>query len=358
MSEPAPTRNPLRRTAIVIALLALLLFVLSVFMERRTPSTSQAQIQAYVVGIAPEVTGRVVEVNVTDNSLVEPDQVLFRIDPTRYEIAVAQAEAGLARIGQSIGASTANVDAVQARVVEAKASRDNLSEVAGRASELVKRGVYARSQYDEAKSALDQAEAVVQAAEADLARAQEELGPAGNDNPQIKEALAALEHAQLDLLRTTVRAPSAGVVTNLQLSIGKVVSAGQSAMTFIDVGTVWIAAAFKENSLERVAVGNDAEILFDALPGRLFKAKVESVGLGVSQGGTDPATGLPTIRSDSGWVREAQRFPVRLILDEPRPKGVRYGSQATVVIYTGDNPVTNAWGTLWIRILSVLTYVG
>ena len=74
--------------------------------------------------------------------------------------------------------------------------------------------------------------------------------------------------------------------------------------------------------------------------------------------GTDPNTGLPTIRTDTGWVQEAQRFPVRLVMDGERPKGVRYGSQATVVIYTGDNPVTNAWGWLWIRIMSVLTYVG
>ncbi|WP_426228627.1 HlyD family secretion protein [Pararhizobium sp. DWP3-4] len=360
-SEPVPAPapgNPLRRVALIIVALALVLLVLSIFMERRTPSSAQAQVQAYVVGIAPEVTGRVVEVNVTDNSPVEAEQVLFRIDPSRYQIAVAEAEAALERVGQTIGASTAQVDAVQARLVQAQANRDNALEQFGRASELVKRGVYAQAKLDEAKLALDQAEAAVNGAQADLLSAQEDLGPAGSDNPQLKEALAALQRAQLDLLRTTVRAPAAGVVTNLQLSIGKVVSAGQSAMTFIDVGTVWIAAAFKENSLENVTVGNEAEVLFDALPGQLFKARVESVGLGVSQGGTDPSTGLPTIRSDSGWVAEAQRFPVRLVLDEGRPKGVRYGSQATVVVYTGDNPVTNAWGSLWIRIMSVLTYAG
>lgn len=354
----AAGRNPLRRTALIIVLLALILFVLSVFMERRTPSTSQAQFQAYVVGIASEVTGRVVEVTVSDNSWVEADQVLFRIDPERYRLAVEDAEAALESVGQSIGASTATVDAAQANLVQAKADRDHLRDEYARASELVKREVFSRAQYDAAKSAYDQAEASVTAAEAELARAKEELGPAGRDNPQIREALAALELAQLDLLHTTVRAPSAGAVTNLQLSIGKVVSAGQAAMTFIDIGTFWIYAAFKENSLENVVAGNRAEVLFDALPGRLFPAKVESVGAGVSQEGSDPGTGLPTIRNDSGWVREAQRFPVRLVMDGERPQGIRYGSQATVVIYTGEHPITNAWGWLWIRIVSVLTYVG
>lgn len=362
LSEPVvaakKTGNPLRRVALVVVLLAIFLFVLSVFMERRTPSSSQAHVQAYVVNIAPEVTGRVIEVGVDDNSAVEPGQVLFRIDPTNYRIAVDQAEARLETVGQEIGASVANVDAAQARLVEAKVTRDNKQDFYARSVVLVQKGVYSKAKSDDIRLEYDQAEASVTAAEADLIRTQKELGPAGQDNPKLKEALSALERAKTDLIRTTVLAPAAGVVTNLQLAVGKVVSAGQPAMTFIDVGTVWIAAAFKENSLERVAVGNRAEVLFDALPGRLFTAKVESVGLGISQSSTDPATGLPIIRSQTGWVKEAQRYPVRLVLDGGRPKGVRYGSQVTVVIYTGDNPVTNAWGSLWIRIMSVLTYVG
>jgi multidrug resistance efflux pump len=359
VKDPAPP-SPLRKVALIVVLIAAVLFVLSVFMERRTPSTAQAQVQAYVVGIAPEVTGRVVEVGVADNSRVEADQVLFRIDPERYELAVAEAEAALASVGQTIGASTAAVDAAQAKLVQAQADRDNLRDQYARASELVKRGVFSKARFDTAKSAYDQAEASVSGAHADLAKAREQLGPAGNDNPQLRTALAGLEKARLDLVHTTVKAPAAGVVTNLQLTVGKVVASGQPAMTFIDVGTIWISAAFKENSLEKVAVGNPAEILFDALPGKLYAATVESVGYGVSQGGgVDPNTGLPTIRNDSGWVKEAQRFPVRLnIAEDARPKGgVRYGSQATVVIYTGDNPVTNAWGSLWIRAMSVLTYV-
>jgi multidrug resistance efflux pump len=354
----AKTGNPLRRIAFIITLLAAILFVLSIFMERQTPSSSQAIVQAYVVGIAPEVTGRVIEIGVDDNSAVAADQVLFRIDPSRYQIAVDEAEARLANVGQSIGASVAEVDTAQAKVVEARVTRDNKQDFYARSVVLVQKGVYSKAKSDDIKLEYDQAEATLTAAEADLVRAQQELGSAGSDNPRLKEALAQLERAQLDLLRTTVIAPSAGVVTNLQLAVGKVVSAGQQAMTFIDVGTVWIAAAFKENSLERVTTSNRAEVLFDTLPGRIFNAKVESIGLGISQMSTDPATGLPKIRTDTGWVKEAQLFPIRLTLDDGRPKGVRYGSQATVVIYTGDNPVTNAWGWAWIRIMSVLTYVG
>ena len=143
--------------------------------------------------------------------------------------------------------------------------------------------------------------------------------------------MAALERARLDLARTAVAAPADGVVTNLQLAPGQFVGAGQAALTFLDTGTVWIAAAFKENSLEQVRAGNAAEVVFDSLPGRVVAARVESVGWGVSSG--DPrSTGLPTVRSDSGWIRDPQRFPVRLVLDGDRPSGPRYGSQATWVI--------------------------
>ena len=357
-TEPAVRQaNPLRRIAVFVLLFALFLFVLAVFVERRTPLSSQAIVQAYVISIGPEVSGRVIEVGVVDNSRVTPGQMLFRIDPYQYQLAVSAAEAQLAGVGQSIGASTAAVDAAQANVVEARASRDYAQEQLYRATELVERGIYSKAKYDEAKSALDQANATVDAAEADLKEAQENLGPSGADNPQLKEALTALERAQLDLTRTTVTAPGNGVVTNLQLTPGEMVGVGEGAMTFIDVDTVWIAAAFKENSLENVKPQDAAEILFDVLPGKLFPARVEGVGLGVAQGSVDPSTGLPKISTDTGWIRTPQSFPVRLILDEPLPKGVRYGSQANVVIYTGEHPVTNAVGSLWLRLVSVLTYV-
>ena len=342
----------------VVIGIALLLFVLSVFMERRTPSTSQSVVQAYVVRMAPEVAGRVIEVGVVDNAPVAADQVLFRIEPEPYIIAVREAEARLARIGQTIGASTAAVNSAQARLVEVTANRNNIRDQAQRAVELVKRGVYARAKEDEAKASLQAADATVTGAEADLAKARQELGPAGENNPDLREALAALERAHLDLARTTVSAPSDGVVTNLQLAVGEAVASGEAAMTFINSGTIWIAASFKENSLQFVNPGDQAQIVLDSLPGQVFAAHVESVGWGVSGDSVDPATGLPTIHNQSGWVREPQRFPVRLIFDGGYPVGVRYGSQANVVIYTGEsNPVMNALGSLWIRIASVLTYV-
>jgi multidrug resistance efflux pump len=360
-AKPAPTdtasANPLRRTALIVVVVTILLFALSIVMERFTPLSSQAVVQAYVVRMAPEVAGRVISVDVSDNARVNAGQVLFRIDPRPFEIAVAEAQAQLEQIGQTLGASTAAVESAQARVVKEAAELENVQAQTERIFELVNRGVYPAAKADTARAAQDAARAVLTASQADLAKAREELGPKGADNPQLKAALATLERARLNLLYTTVKAPADGLVSNLQLATGQFIGAGQAALTFIDLSTVWVLAEFKENSLEYMSPFDRAELVFDSLPGAVFKAHVESIGWGVSQNSVDPNTGLPTIKNESGWVRDPQRFPVRLIVDETPPRGsVRFGSQANVVVYTGSNPVTNTLGAIFIRFISILTY--
>jgi multidrug resistance efflux pump len=114
--------------------------------------------------------------------------------------------------------------------------------------QLVQRGVYPQARYDEAEAGLGRGEAIVLAAEAELERARRDLGPIGNTNPQIRETLAALERARFDLARATVTAQADGVVTNLQLPSGQFIAATQAALTFVDAGAIWIAAAVTRNS--------------------------------------------------------------------------------------------------------------
>src|SRR3990172_4524607 len=349
------TPDPVRRWTLIVLGLIVILFLYSLIADRLTPYTSQAAVQAFVVRMAPEVAGRVIEVNVIDNQKVKAGDVLFRIDPQPFAIALQQAEAKLAGVGQSIGASTAAVSSAQERLVTAQAKRDNTREQVARIFQLVEKGVYAKARADQATAQSQAAEAGVREAEAELERAKQELGPQGADNPQFREALAAVEQAKLDLLRTTVLAPSAGVVTNLQLTEGEFVAVGQAAMTFIDTSDAWINANFRENSLGNVKAGDPVELVLDTLPGRVFKAEVQSVGWGVSQGSIDPETGLPKINEPMGLVRTPQRFAVKI---EPNrqdyaPGSVRYGSQANVIVYASDNALVNAIGRLWMRIVAV-----
>src|SRR5215468_6411692 len=358
-SLPSRSRDPLRRWTLAILVLCVLLFGWTLIADRLTPYTSDASVRTFVVRIRPEVSGKVIEVGVRDNQIVRTGDLLYRIDPTPFLIAVESAEAKLAAAGQAVGASTAGVDAAQAQLVEEIAQRTNVREQAARVFELVRKNVYPVAKRDQAQAQLDSAEAQVKRAQASLEQARQALGPQGSDNPQIREALAALEQARLDLTRTTLLSPGDGVVTNLQLNIGQFARAGQPALTFLDARLIWLQAFMRENSLEYIKPGERAEVVLDVLPGRVLPVRVESVGWGVAEGDVDTVTGLPKTRQGTGWLAPAQRFPVELAFetDDGRPRGVRYNARASVIVYTGDNPIANALAWAWIRLIAVLTYV-
>jgi multidrug resistance efflux pump len=347
-----------RRWIGVVLAACLVIFAYNLTADRLTPYSSQATVQAYIVGIAPEVAGTAVEVAVIDNQVVDAGDLLFRIDPQPYEVAVREAEAAVDRAGQSIGANTAGVTAAEAAVADAHAQLTNVQEQATRIFQLVERHIYAEARADQARRQLEGAQAGVRQAEAQLEQARQQLGPQGQANPELRTALAALERVRLNLADTTVEAPGLGLVTNLKLAGGQFVAAGQPVMTFIDPEAGWISANFRENNFGLMKAGLPVEIALDVRPGEIFPGVLESIGWGVDVGETTAPSGLPTIRPPTGWLREAQRFPVRIRFEtEGYPKGVRYGSQASVIVYTGANPVMDALGWLWIRVVSWFSYL-
>ena len=359
LSTPAqapPPGNPVRRMTLIVIAIGAVLFFYGVAADRFTPYTAQGLVQAYLVRIAPEVGGRVIEVGVGTDQRVQAGTVLFRLEPDQYALAVRRTEAQLESAGQAIGASTAAVATAQAKLVEAVAKRENARDQTARDFELIKKGVYAEARRAQAQAIIDSAEAIVAQADAELEKARQTLGPQGADNPQIREAMAAVAQANLDLQRTSVLAPSEGGVTNLSLAIGQVLNKGDAAMTYIDLREVWIEAAFRENSLEKIAVGNPVEIVLDILPGRVLTGRVAALGYGVGNRSVDARTGLPSPRNQSCWIRPSQPMPVRIEFDkETRP--LRVGSQANVMVYSSGNSLMNALGYLRMRLIALLTYV-
>ncbi|MBT8130106.1 MAG: HlyD family secretion protein [Gammaproteobacteria bacterium] len=352
------TPDPVRRVTRYLMIIIVILFIWYVASDRIAPWTDQARVQAYVIPIVPQVSGRVIEVNVVKDEVVAPGHVLLKIDPSDYELAVQAAEAALELAGQEIGAGTATVTTAQAKLVEAITNLEHARTQSARVFELEKKNVMSKAEGDKARAVVKQAEAQVDSARAELEKARQALGVQGEANPRIRSAIADLKQAQLDLSRTTILAPSKGGITNLQVEEGYYASAGVPLMTFIEFDNVWIQANMRENNIANIEPGDSVDIALDVAPGKVFKGKVSSVGFAVGSDHANQVGGLVTVESKSGWLRDAQRFPVIIVFDDERAYGLRrLGGQADVLVYTGNNWIINPLGWLYIRLLSLFSYV-
>ena len=352
------TPDPVRKITKYVLIVVAILFVWYVVADRIAPWTDQARVQAYVIPIVPQVSGRVIEVNVVKDQVVEPGHVLLKIDPSNYQLAVEAAEAALELAGQEIGAGTATVTTAQAGLVEAITNLEHAQTQSARVFELEKKNVMSKAEGDKARAVVKQARAQVDSARAELEKARQALGVKGEANPRIRSAIADLKKAQLDLSRTTIRAPSKGGITNLQVEEGYYASKGVPLMTFIEFDNVWIQANMRENNIANIKPGDPVDIALDVAPGRVFKGRVSSVGFAVDSASTGEVGGLASVESKSGWLRDAQRFPVIISFDDDSASGLRrLGGQADVLVYTSNNWIINPLGWLYIHLLSWLSYV-
>jgi multidrug resistance efflux pump len=358
LDTPLEKQDPVRKITKYILIITALIFVWYIIADRHAPWSDQARVQTYVIPIVPQVSGRVIEVLVKQDQIVAPGDILFKIDPSDYELAVENAEASLEMAGQEIGAGMASVVTAQAQLVVAETNVEHVNAQSSRVFEMEQKNVLSHSEGDKARAAIKASKAQVVSAEANLDKAKQSLGKEGNANPRIRSAMAKLKKTQLDLSRTVVLAPSLGGITNLQIDTGFYAKAGVASMTFIEGNTAWIQVNLRENNLANLAIGNSVEIALDVNPGTIYQGKISSIGFAVDTSSTSAVGGLATVESKTGWLRDAQRFPVMITFDDDSTKGKRrLGGQADVQIYTGDNWFVNSLGWLWIRALSILSYV-
>jgi multidrug resistance efflux pump len=354
------SKNPLRRLSLALILLAVLLFLWSVWSDRVAPWTDEARVQAWIIPIASRVSGRVIEIAVRPDQRVKAGELLALIDPVPFEIVVNRAEAALEIAGQAIGADLAVVSVAQAELVEARVRLAAQETRLSRVEAVAAKGAISQDQLDKTRADRDQARSDVASAEAELARARQQLGSEGQDNPRLRDALEALRQARIDLAETRILAPSDGGITNLQIDQGYIVKAGSPLMTFVSFDDVWIQANFRENSIFNIQPGDRAELVLETAPGRIFRGTVASSGFAVQQPSSADIGEAAIIRGSRGWLREAQRFPVIIHFDDHGfPPGYRRaGGQADVQIYTLEsNWLLNGLGWLWIRLMSLLSYV-
>jgi multidrug resistance efflux pump len=359
---PAKPGKGSRLGSIIVLILIVASLAWYFVSDRLTPYTSQARVQAFVVPVAAEVSGKVLKVYVKNNDEVQPGQRLFDIDPTQYRIALQRSRSDYESVRQSVGASNAAVEAAKAALQSAIASNVYAQQDATRLEEIYQQdpGALSLRRVQNAQATRITARSQVEAARADLRKAQETAGASGEKNAQLLSARAAIEKAELDLKRTQVVAPARGTVTDLRTDVGQFAQTGAAAMTLIAVHDLWISADMTENNLGNVKPGDRAEIVLDVMPGEVLKGRVRSVGTGVGSGQQAQPGTLPAIENSRDWLRQAQRFPVAVEFDpseRERLHGIRIGGQADVLIYTGDYDVMNWLAGVFIKLMSYFSYL-
>jgi membrane fusion protein, multidrug efflux system len=353
------------------------------------PRTDDATVRANIVGIAPQVSGPIVDLRVTDNQFVKQGDLLFAIDCRPYQARLDRARADLAiavkevdgqrkmiastnseiaRREASLVAATAGTTrsneeraAAEAMVTKLKAEADYAEDYLHRVERLVGRQFVttdkvaeARSRRDATAAAVQQAQRQLRAAEAaveydmaqrrgaaraveqsryDVSRAQDLLAQVGDVNARIQAAEASVRAAELDVDYCRVKAPFDAYVTNLNIAVGEYARQGQQVFALVDNRAWYVLANFRETYMSSIRPGMEAEVYLLSYPRRRFRGVVQ--GIGWANKPQDGATVgvLPEVQQTLNWVRLANRFQVRIRLDERDAEHpFRMGTTAVVTI--------------------------
>jgi membrane fusion protein (multidrug efflux system) len=298
--------------------------------------TDNAYVKANIVPISAEVAGRVIEVMAHDNQAVDAGAVLFRLDPQPYQIAVDGARAQMDVVRADVQSLRAQYRATLQDAAEARSGIDFLEKQLVRQEYLKEKGMTRGDTYDEARHNLEAAKRRLDSIREKTNRVIAELS--GNPDtpverlPRYAEARAAYDAAMLDLSRALIKAPFAGVVSNMKLQVGEYVEKGAPMFSLIETGPLWIEANYKETQLTYMAIGQLAKVVADAYPDQEWPASVEAIA---------PATGaqfavLPPQNATGNWVKVVQRVPVRIKVGQPSGKPqLRAGMTVTVTVDTG-----------------------
>ena len=325
---------------LAIPVLALILSLAAWNFNERHPRTDDAVARANVVGIAPRVSGQIIKIYVRDNEAVKSGELLFEIDPADYELAVERAEAALAALDQQIEIAKAQdaqlkyqVKAAEAAVQQATAVRDQYSDDLRRLEPLLPKGFATQNQVNQARTKVAAADAEVAQANEKLNQARVALSSLATLEAQRPGTVAALGTAKLELSYTKIYAPFDGQVVGLNISEGAYAHAGVEVFSFLDSRKWYVLANFRERELESIRPGMKAEVYLLSEPRRRFVGIVQGISPAVqSQDDNVEVKGMPFVKRDLNWVRIAQRFPVRIEIQDPDPAVFRMGTTAVTTI--------------------------
>lgn len=332
-----------RKITLLLVVVAIGLAIYVIRWIDTAPRTDDAYAYADTINVAPEVSGRIIELAVKDNQSVKKGDVLFRIDPRPYEATLAKAQANLEALNNEINLTQRSVNAQKlgaaaagASVERARAAAEQAADTLARLEPLLGKEFVSAEQIDQARTAKRSAQSQLSAALLEAQKAT--AGISGVDALVAKREVikAEIELARLNLEYATVRAPFDGTVINLKTSVGQFAAAGHPIFTLADTGRWYVVANFRETELAHIKPGQGAQVYVLSDSDKRFSGVVESVGYGVfpDDGGSDVG-GLPRVPRSINWVRVAQRFPVRILVEKPDASIFRIGASAVAIMAAG-----------------------
>ncbi|RST32284.1 HlyD family secretion protein [Sphingomonas ginkgonis] len=297
------------------------------FASGNSVSTDNASIKQDIVSVSAQVNGPIIQVAVKNGDRVRAGQLMFRIDPAPYQVALEQAQAQLAAAQLATTQLRTQAAGTGADITGAQASLAISQRSLSRQTELLRQGFTTRVNYDNALDDVRKAETALADARARSANAASAIAP--GEQPSIAQARAAVDKARLDLTRTSIRAPMNGTVANAdRLQIGQMAVQGLGMLSLVRSNAAWIEANFKEKDLGRMVPGQHVDIKIDAYPGHKYTGHVQSVGAGT---GSEFSV-LPAQNANGNWVKVTQRVPVRIFFDGNPDRPMIAGLSADVTV--------------------------
>jgi multidrug efflux system membrane fusion protein len=340
-AKPASGRNvagQILGIVIIFAAIVLILFVWSILEHH--PRTDDAVARANVVAIVPRARGQIIKLNVEDNQAVKEGDILFEIDPDDYKLALEKANADLASLDEQIKVANSQdaelkfaVNAASAAVEAGNAQLQQADDTLHRIEPLLPNGFATAEQVDQARTAKEVATSSLAADEQRLNQAKVALSALETLTAQRPGAVAAVNLAKLNLSYCEVRAPFPGRVISLNISAGAYADIGIPVFSLLDTRHWYVMANFREGELRYMPPGANAEVYLMSAPDRHFEGKVQGIGWAVEpEDEIDIPHSLPYVQRELNWVHIAQRFPVRIEIDQPDPDLFRMGESAVAII--------------------------
>jgi multidrug resistance efflux pump len=306
---------------------------ISVVVSHRRPLTDDASVRANIIGIAPHVSGPIVELHVVDNQPIHKGDLLFVVDPRPYQARLRQAEADLMLVEREIEAQHNAIASARQILRQRKEEYIYLRNYRRRLEPLLPRNFVTADKVEDAQTRERTAQAALLGSGQELDRATNLLAEYGKMNARREQAEARLYSARLDVDYCRVTAPFDGYVTNVNIAEGDYAIEGRQVFALVDGRSWYVIGNFRETFLRNIRPGMAAEVYVLDYPGRRLRGEVQGIGWAVQQR-DGPGSGLlPPIEAELNWVRLAQRFAVRVrVIDLPPDLPLRVGQTAAVSV--------------------------